>query len=327
MADYQKLITTLAQGLKNQIAKVGDLQEELKGFEDVYSKDYKIVNDRIDAINVQIDKTIKDAIKSIEFPPTLSEDDVTKLIKEGIKNIDEDKLKKDLEDYIEKHIPPPQEIPIDEIKEDIFTDLKQEVKKLQPKEIDLQPIYDEIEDRLKDFEAPNVDEIKKSLRAFIAQKVGEIKVKDGQDGVGIEDIKRVKDELVITLTDGTEKKIKLPKPQVQHVGGGGGVSAQNATSVQIVSAITDIQLSAQSQNVLANTTNGKINVTMPNPANCFFNNRSFKIGITKIDSLNNKVTILPFNVEMIALETSVELLGSQEVLNFITDGQNWYLGS
>lgn len=44
---------------------------------------------------------------------------------------------------------------------------------------------------------------------------------DGKDGVGIEDIYQDEEELVIVLTDETEKRFKLPSSkQVQYVGGG-----------------------------------------------------------------------------------------------------------
>ena len=64
-----------------------------------------------------------------------------------------------------------------------------------------------------------------------------------------------------------------------------------------------------------------------NPKNCFFNNRSYKIGITKIDNTNNKVIILPFKDEKLSNEINQTLYGEGDVVNFITDGKNWFKGS
>jgi len=90
---------------------------------------------------------------------------------------------------------------------------------------------------------------------------------------------------------------------------------------------TPTALSEASQSVLVDATAGDIDVTLPNPANCFSTNRSFVVGITKIDVTANVVNILPFASELIVGETSQYLVFDGEVLNFITDGTNWYLRS
>ena len=51
------------------------------------------------------------------------------------------------------------------------------------------------------------------------------------------------------------------------------------------------------------------------------------ISISKIDTTSNIVNILPFGGETIVGDSSVELLEEGEVLNFITNGTNWYLGA
>jgi len=68
-------------------------------------------------------------------------------------------------------------------------------------------------------------QLKKELKAFLLTEIS--KIPKAKDSVGIEDIKRVKDDLVITLTDGETKKIRLPI-QKQFVGGGGGISLAQA---------------------------------------------------------------------------------------------------
>lgn len=88
-------------------------------------------------------------------------------------------------------------------------------------------------------------------------------------------------------------------------------------------------LSSTSQTVLADASLGIINLTLPNPIE-FFNQadgRSFRMAIHKIDSSTNAVNILPFSGELVVNEASQSLLYEGEILNFITDGINWYLGA
>jgi len=215
MGSNQAIIETLTKGLVNQLQKLNDLTEELQSFQDVYSKDYKEVNQRIDAINVQIDTTIKEAIKNIEFPKGISEAEIIELIKSNTNEIDEAQLKEeiqfDLNKKLSTHIG------------NITSEILQKVDEIEiPKAKDGKtPTYGEIQDIVHTWIEENKDLLEgskgdKGERGLIGQQ-GQI----GQDGVSIEDIERVQDDLVITLTDGTIKRIKLPKPQVQHVGGGG----------------------------------------------------------------------------------------------------------
>ena len=93
----------------------------------------------------------------------------------------------------------------------------------------------------------------------------------------------------------------------------------------IVPVAASTPLTAKNQSVFANASAGAINITMPSPAACFADNRSYRIGITKIDSTANAVNILPNGAELIAGSVSEFLDLQSEVLNFITDGTNWYL--
>lgn len=86
-----------------------------------------------------------------------------------------------------------------------------------------------------------------------------------------------------------------------------------------------VGLTAISQTVLCDATAGAINITLPPPASCFSDNRSLKIGISKIDTTANIVTILPNASELIVGETSQSINSEGDILNFITDGTNWYL--
>jgi len=97
---------------------------------------------------------------------------------------------------------------------------------------------------------------------------------------------------------------------------------------EAVSTVTaDASLLAHSQTVLCNATGGAINITMPNPSDCFENNRSLRFAIHKIDTSSNAVNILPNGTETMVGEASQSLLLDGEIYNFITDGNNWYLGA
>lgn len=81
------------------------------------------------------------------------------------------------------------------------------------------------------------------------------------------------------------------------------------------------------QNLLCDASAGNLNITLPNPS-LYFNSTlstSKKIAITKIDISSNIINILPFGSELIVGESSQDLQLDGEVLNFITDGTNWYL--
>ena len=93
----------------------------------------------------------------------------------------------------------------------------------------------------------------------------------------------------------------------------------------ITSVSANTALSENSQTVLVDSTSGEITITLPNPANMFASGRSKVIGVTKIDTSSNKVIIQPFASETIVGEASQSLSFDGEVLNFITNGTNWYL--
>lgn len=101
----------------------------------------------------------------------------------------------------------------------------------------------------------------------------------------------------------------------------------NYTREYVNSITTTTALSAMAQTVLCDTTTGNINVTLPPPASCFSSERSFRIAVHKIDDTVNTVTILPNSGELIVGDSSQLLKRRGDVLNFITDGTNWYLGS
>lgn len=95
----------------------------------------------------------------------------------------------------------------------------------------------------------------------------------------------------------------------------------------VLKSTISLTLSAISQTVLIDATSGAVNVTLPSPSACFDANRSRKIAVYKTDITINQVNILPNGGELVAGGISQFLKWDNEVLNFITDGTNWYLGS
>ena len=89
----------------------------------------------------------------------------------------------------------------------------------------------------------------------------------------------------------------------------------------------DATLLAKAQTVLVDASTGPVTITMPFPEECFNGNRSLRFAVHKIDSSSNAVTILPSGSALIVGEASQDLQLEGEILNFITDGTNWYLGA
>lgn len=105
------------------------------------------------------------------------------------------------------------------------------------------------------------------------------------------------------------------------------ISLFDETRELVSTVVEDTLLSANSQTTLCDATSGEINITLPNPALCFSDNRSFRFAIHKIDISANVVNILPFGAELVVGEASQTLELDGEIYNFITDGTNWYLGA
>jgi len=101
----------------------------------------------------------------------------------------------------------------------------------------------------------------------------------------------------------------------------------NYTRIAISTITANASLLPEAQTVLCNATDGAIDIIMPNPLDCFEDNRSLPFAIHKIDTTANVVNILPFGTELIVGEASQSLELDGEIYNFITDGNNWYLGA
>ena len=99
------------------------------------------------------------------------------------------------------------------------------------------------------------------------------------------------------------------------------------TREAVSSTTGDTSLLPQAQTILVDASGGPVDIVMPNPAECFENNRSLRFAVHKIDSTTNAVNILPYNTELIVNEASQYIDLEGEILNLITNNTNWYLGA
>ena len=102
-------------------------------------------------------------------------------------------------------------------------------------------------------------------------------------------------------------------------------SGSGGSDASIVIITTTSSIESVGQAILVDASSEDIVLTLPEPVTCFNSGRSAKIGITRIDNTSHSVTINTL-AGLIMLEDSMELY-SLEVVNFITDGSNWWLGA
>lgn len=289
MAD-QILLETLASGLVNQLALVKELEEELKGFEDQYSKDFKETTKRIDDINVQIDRTIKDAIKAIPTP------------KDGKDGIDAEVDYNSIEDFISKLV---SELP---------------KAKDGSNGVDGQDGNDGRNglDGAKGQDGNDGLDGQDGERGLTGASGA--KGEAGEDGLTIEEIFEKNGYIVIILSDGTKKELKLPAIE-KHMT---TVRAGNNGTDLIIKTAVDMDLNPQSQTILVDATAGDIIIKLPEPSISINSDRSYRIKVSKIDNTTNIVTIVSFNGEIVLYDSFFELFRQGEAMEFVTDGINWY---
>lgn len=207
----------------------------------------------------------------------------------------------------------------------------------------------EIDDKLEAFMSQKLDEYRavhyKAVKEAIKTQLARLpKPKDGKDAEvdykiitkqiqkeiketkSVKDIDVEKNDLKITYTDGTKKKVSLPKQNIV-INGGGAVDYRILGVPKVLTATQSITLQEESVIILVDATSQNITVTLSKAENCYFSSRSYAIGISRIDtSISREVTIQTDGQEKILFEDSIKLL-SGEVVNLITDGKNWYLGA
>ena len=290
-----EILSTLFEAIANLNQTQKDLTDELNGFEDAYSKDKELLQKQVDELTVQIDRLIKEAIA--ELP----------LAKDGENGIDG----KDAEvDY---------EI----VKDFILKTVEALPKAINGKDglngKDGEDGRDGLDGAkgLDGVDGKDGEDGKQGLKGDKG-----LDGEKGEDGLAIEDIYEKNGYIVVILTDGTKKELKLPAIE-KHIS---TIRAGANDTTEIITTTADLSLTPKSQTILANAIGGVINITLPEPSICINSQRSYKIAITKIDLSTNRVNILPFASELIVNDASQYLVIS-EVINLITDGTNWYLGA
>jgi len=109
---------------------------------------------------------------------------------------------------------------------------------------------------------------------------------------------------------------------------------QNADSISlaglgltVLTKTANYTATAITQTLLCDATSGDITITLPSASASYTSNRSIEIGISKIDTSLNTVTIIGVSGATIGGETEQVLLYDNEVINLVTDGTDWWLGS
>jgi len=220
MADNSELFSTLIQGLSALNQRVNDLEgdndsikKEINYFQNEYAKEIKLLHERVDHFNVQIDKTIKDEISKIEIKDGKDGVDFDSKVANGLITAQINKLvkKRDLE--------------VEKIKTDLLNVVVQELDNIPiPKDGPQGPrgesvSLDLVEEMVSSWLNDNKDDLVGPRG--IQGNSGPI----GLVGVSITDAKIVNDFLVLTFSDGSVKRVKMPKQKI--IQGGGGYTPDN----------------------------------------------------------------------------------------------------
>jgi len=105
------------------------------------------------------------------------------------------------------------------------------------------------------------------------------------------------------------------------------ILALNFSSFLIVSKTIDYSVTVESQTILCDASSNDIIITLPNTSQSLISNKSISVGVSKIDTSNNEISIVGSGGALVAGEASQRLYYQNEVLNFVTDGTNWWLGA
>ncbi|MEA2090953.1 MAG: hypothetical protein U9O83_01145 [Campylobacterota bacterium] len=217
MANQDALFTTLIEGLAQLNKRLTEEETtseeiilELKQFESEYAKEIKIINDRLDSSAILTDRLVKEAISKLPKPKDPQKIDysvVEKYLDEELKTLTKNralettKIKDEIVALVEA-------IPIPQDGED-GSDGKDATDK-------------QVSNAVTKWVDENIDLLKGS-DGKDGKSIRGLDGKSGSDGVGIEDIIIEKEYLVITLTNGEEKRLKMPKI-TKYFGSGGGSS-------------------------------------------------------------------------------------------------------
>jgi hypothetical protein len=194
-----ELIATLSEALVAQKERIDDLQSTLDLLQDetlanqseivkVREQLQKQIEDTILTTQKMIDKTLKSI--TIE-PERVDYNRIFASVQARINRLNLEKTKD-----------------ISEVKTDLTIYIRQQLSKYKPKDGT-------------DGEDADSQLIIQELKKYISDNKQNFRGVKGVDGVGIDNIQRIKDEIVITLTNGSIKKFKLPKDTNITYGGGG----------------------------------------------------------------------------------------------------------
>jgi|LGVE01.1.fsa_nt_gb hypothetical protein len=212
-------ISVLNQSLKDLESDVDETKSEINSFENDYDKEKKLLHERIDSLNVQIYKTIQTEIKKLPIAingkdgkdydsvvaKALLKAEINKLVKQ--RNLETEKIKSEVLQAV-KNIQVPKGRDGRDAKE--VTDLQ-------------------ISNALSLWIDDNFDRLKGDDGKSVKGKDGRDGI-DGEDGRGIVKAEIKNDYLIITYSDDTEDKIKLPKQKVLVGGGGGSIDTSKYDS-------------------------------------------------------------------------------------------------
>lgn len=97
-------------------------------------------------------------------------------------------------------------------------------------------------------------------------------------------------------------------------------------SVLVQGTTSSISIIPQSITFLCDCSLNDIVIQLPDPLLSVVDGYSYQIAVSRADLSTNSLTIIPFSTEKIIGQSSIDLKNG-EVLNFITNGTDWYLGA
>jgi len=206
LASLIEAISVLNQKLSDLESDTDEIKKEVYGFQSEYAKQVKILQDQIDAVTVTIDRLIREAIKDIEFP---------KDGKDGV-SFDEKVAKALITAQINKMIKQ-RNLETEKIKADVLEAVNDiEVPRGERGEAGKSVTDEQIDTYITSWLDANIDSLRgdKGDRGIQGERGT-----SGVDGISITDAKIVNDFLVLTFSDGSVKRVKMPRT-VKYLGGG-----------------------------------------------------------------------------------------------------------
>lgn len=229
-----ELLATLIEAISALNQRANDLEvendgtkKEINNFESEYAKETKLLQKQIDEISVQIDRLIREAIKEIPqakdgvdganydeaVAKALLKAEINKLVKQ--RNLETEKIKSEVLQAVS-------EIEVPKAKDGIdgksATDLQ-------------------VQNAVNEWIDANYESLKGEDGKSVVGEKGE-RGSDGSDGISIVNAEMKGDYLILTFSDGTVKRIRLPKQKILVGGGGGSGNIENFSYDLVDKAVT-----------------------------------------------------------------------------------------